>query len=386
MLAQPAEQPRILERGAARDREVAVVNERVELGYRPRRRDRGVAMQSCERVDAQVAVDQHEPIVLGDHHHGHLLPDLGERADQPASTSTVDDPQIAMAQVELVQIDLHPATLPVSAARVDLVLHRPAGKSNDSVNDLRHFLAYLVLHEQTHLPDYSRNDHTSLDAHLVLHHVPRQSGGRWPGSRGRRRLARLCLRDCDRLAPPPITIVVAICGAPPLVGAAVALALTLLPIARPLSLAYARISQEPAAADRARALLSHSADQDRLPTPPTIGGSLFTSDPGSILASAAEGTYSRLLMRFARADVLVLDDWAMAPITDPERRDLLEVLEDRYGTRSTIVTSQVPPQKWHQHISEPTHADAICDRLIHNAHKLVLKGPSRRRPEDETEK
>jgi DNA replication protein DnaC len=100
----------------------------------------------------------------------------------------------------------------------------------------------------------------------------------------------------------------------------------------------------------------------------------------------ADGTYARLLTRFARAEVLVRDDWAMAPITDAERRDLLEVLEDRYGTRSTIVTSQVPPRKWHEHIAEPTHADAICDRLIHNAHKLVLTGPSRRKGEEaETE-
>ena len=100
----------------------------------------------------------------------------------------------------------------------------------------------------------------------------------------------------------------------------------------------------------------------------------------------ADGSYTRVLAKIARADVLVLDDWAMAPINDVERRDLLEVLDDRYGTRSTIVTSQVPPKRWHEHIAEPTHADAICDRLIHNAHKLVLKGPSRRRPEDETEK
>jgi DNA replication protein DnaC len=102
----------------------------------------------------------------------------------------------------------------------------------------------------------------------------------------------------------------------------------------------------------------------------------------------AEGTYPRLLARLARADVLVLDDWAMAPITDVERRDLLEVLEDRYGGRSTIVTSQVPPKKWHEHIAEPTHADAICDRLLHNSHRLVLKGPSRRPQgqEAETEK
>jgi DNA replication protein DnaC len=97
----------------------------------------------------------------------------------------------------------------------------------------------------------------------------------------------------------------------------------------------------------------------------------------------ADGSYPRLLAKLARADVLVLDDWAMAPITDSERRDLLEVLEDRYGTRSTIVTSQLPPKRWHEHIAEPTHADAICDRLIHNAHRLVLKGPSKRKPEEQ---
>lgn len=97
----------------------------------------------------------------------------------------------------------------------------------------------------------------------------------------------------------------------------------------------------------------------------------------------ADGTYTRLLAKIARADVLVLDDWAMAPIADVERRDLLEILDDRYGTRSTIVTSQVPPKKWHAHINEPTHADAICDRLMHNAHRLVLKGPSRRTTKEE---
>jgi DNA replication protein DnaC len=92
----------------------------------------------------------------------------------------------------------------------------------------------------------------------------------------------------------------------------------------------------------------------------------------------ADGSYAKLLAKIARADVLVLDDWAMVAITEAERRDLLEVLEDRYGRGSTIVTSQVPPKKWHEHIAEPTHADAICDRLIHNAHQIVLKGPSRR--------
>jgi DNA replication protein DnaC len=97
----------------------------------------------------------------------------------------------------------------------------------------------------------------------------------------------------------------------------------------------------------------------------------------------ADGSYVRVLPRFARADVLVIDDWAMAAVNDAERRDLLELLEDRYGTRSTIVTSQVPPQQWHEHIGDPTHADAICDRLMHNSHRFTLKGPSRRRPEDQ---
>jgi DNA replication protein DnaC len=96
----------------------------------------------------------------------------------------------------------------------------------------------------------------------------------------------------------------------------------------------------------------------------------------------ADGTYTRLLAKLARADVLVLDEWAMNAITDVERRDLLEILDDRYGSRATIVTSQVPPKKWHAHINEPTHADAICDRLMHNAHRLMLKGPSRRNPEE----
>jgi len=93
----------------------------------------------------------------------------------------------------------------------------------------------------------------------------------------------------------------------------------------------------------------------------------------------ADGTYGRLLGKLARMDVLVLDDWGLAPMQDPERRDLLEILEDRYGTRSTIVTSQLPPAQWHDHIADPTLADAICDRLLHNAHRIVLKGPSRRK-------
>jgi transposase/DNA replication protein DnaC len=93
----------------------------------------------------------------------------------------------------------------------------------------------------------------------------------------------------------------------------------------------------------------------------------------------ADGTYIRLLGKLARLDVLVIDDWGLAPVQDPERRDLLEILEDRYGTRSTIITSQLPPAQWHDYLADATLADAICDRLLHNAHRIVLKGPSRRK-------
>ena len=98
----------------------------------------------------------------------------------------------------------------------------------------------------------------------------------------------------------------------------------------------------------------------------------------------ADGSYLRLLARFARADVLVLDDWALGALRDQDRRDLLEILEDRSGTRATIVTSQLPPGKWHEYITDPTLADAICDRLLHPAHRLVLKGPSRRKEKEDT--
>jgi DNA replication protein DnaC len=93
----------------------------------------------------------------------------------------------------------------------------------------------------------------------------------------------------------------------------------------------------------------------------------------------ADGTYVRALGRLARIDVLVIDDWGLAPPQEQERRDLLEILEDRYGARSTIITSQLPPAQWHDHLGDAMLADAICDRLLHNAHRLVLKGPSRRK-------
>jgi len=97
-----------------------------------------------------------------------------------------------------------------------------------------------------------------------------------------------------------------------------------------------------------------------------------------ILLARADGTYPRWLAKVARFDVVVLDDWGLVPLAESERRDLLEIMEDRYGNRSTILTSQMPVAQWHDQVGDPTIADAFCDRLLHNAHRIELHGPSRR--------
>lgn len=87
-------------------------------------------------------------------------------------------------------------------------------------------------------------------------------------------------------------------------------------------------------------------------------------------------------LHLARADgsyALVIDDWGNAKVDDDQRRDMMEILDDRYSAASTILTSQLPISKWHDHIGDPNNADAICERILHNAHKLQLKGPSRRK-------
>jgi len=92
-----------------------------------------------------------------------------------------------------------------------------------------------------------------------------------------------------------------------------------------------------------------------------------------------DGRYSKMLASFAKTDLLVLDDYGLAKLTREHRHDLLEILEDRYGVRSTLVTSQLPLEHWHEQIGDPTLADAIMDRLVHNAHKIQLKGGSMRK-------
>ena len=91
-----------------------------------------------------------------------------------------------------------------------------------------------------------------------------------------------------------------------------------------------------------------------------------------------DGSFARRLAQLAKLDLLVLDDFAIAPMGALERSDLLEVLDDRVGTRSTLITSQLPVKAWHTYLHDPTLADAILDRVVHSSHKIDLKGGSLR--------
>jgi DNA replication protein DnaC len=93
----------------------------------------------------------------------------------------------------------------------------------------------------------------------------------------------------------------------------------------------------------------------------------------------SDGRYPRILRALGRTELLILYDWGLEPLDAAARQDLLEILEERYGRRSTIVTSQIPVDRWHQLINDPTYADAILDRLVHNAQRLDLVGDSLRR-------
>jgi DNA replication protein DnaC len=93
----------------------------------------------------------------------------------------------------------------------------------------------------------------------------------------------------------------------------------------------------------------------------------------------SDGTYGKVLAQLGKADLLILDDWGLAPIGDRERRDLLEMIEDRTGRRATLLTSQVPVEHWHEGVGDATFGDAIMDRLVHHAHRITLTGGSLRK-------
>lgn len=99
----------------------------------------------------------------------------------------------------------------------------------------------------------------------------------------------------------------------------------------------------------------------------------------ALTLSHGDGSYLKLINQIAKTDLLIVDDWGLETLTQSQRNDLLEIMEDRHGSKSTIVTSQLPTTKWHSYIGDATLADAILDRLLHNAHKLKLSGESMRK-------
>ena len=100
---------------------------------------------------------------------------------------------------------------------------------------------------------------------------------------------------------------------------------------------------------------------------------------GDMHAARGDGTYLKYLNKLCKINLLIIDDFGINSLNDTDRKDLLEVVEDRYTTGSTIITSQLPVKEWHDFIGDPTIADAVCDRLFHNAHSIEMKGGSLRK-------
>ena len=99
-----------------------------------------------------------------------------------------------------------------------------------------------------------------------------------------------------------------------------------------------------------------------------------------------DGSFGKRLSALAKTDLLILDDWGLAPLNQAERNDLLEIIDDRVGTRATLITSQLPTEHWHAYLNDPTLADAILDRILHNKHSIELVGESMRRKQGSPER
>ena len=123
------------------------------------------------------------------------------------------------------------------------------------------------------------------------------------------------------------------------------------------------------------AALAHKACRDGYSVHYTRATALFRD----LALARADGSLRNLLQRWSKIDILVVDDWAMAPLTENERRDFWEICEDRYQTRSFLLTSQMPVAKWHEQIGDATVAEGILDRIVHCAHRFELKGESLRK-------
>jgi DNA replication protein DnaC len=99
----------------------------------------------------------------------------------------------------------------------------------------------------------------------------------------------------------------------------------------------------------------------------------------ALMQAKADGTYTKMLNHLAKIDMLILDDWGLEPLKPAQRNDLMEIMDDRNGSTSTVIISQLPTDQWYESIGDNTLADAILDRLMHNAHRINLKGESMRK-------
>ena len=120
--------------------------------------------------------------------------------------------------------------------------------------------------------------------------------------------------------------------------------------------------------------LAHQAARCDLSVLYTRAGRLFDE----LQVAHGDGSFARRMTQLAKLDLLVIDDFAISPMGAPQRNDLLEVLDDRVGTRSTLITSQLPVKAWHTYLDDPTLADAILDRVVHSSHRMDLKGATLR--------
>jgi hypothetical protein len=143
------------------------------------------------------------------------------------------------------------------------------------------------------------------------------------------------------------------------------------------SISFQRLSSPPMVA--IVTLLIRTLLLSRLERDPEHAEFLVCLLPFQSELARADGSLRHMLARLGRIDVMVIDDWAMATMTEAERRDFWEICEERYQRRSTILTSQLPISRWHEQIGDPTLADGILDRLVHNAHRIEMKGESMRK-------
>ena len=145
---------------------------------------------------------------------------------------------------------------------------------------------------------------------------------------------------------------------------------------------------------KGRVLAQDGDRASRFSHAPSSSGLVAAASPGyyvrasrlvhDLAVARGDGSYARVVSRLAKLDLLAIDDWLLHPLKDADRRDLMEVIEERAERGSTLIATQLPVKQWHTAIGDPNHADALCDRVLHRAHRITLKGASLRKNQNRT--